>query len=352
MMAPTVAGPRSSAGADPGAGAGSDADAVLRSDSILPEQGRALGHAFGHGKVILLGEHAVVYGQPALAAGLSLGVRAEITDGDGRLTAPQWALDARAGDGSAMGQALAAILDRLEVHDVDVRLEGDLPTRAGLGSSAAIAIAIARAVASARGRDTEAANLAAADSEVIFHGTPSGIDLAAASSGAVGRFQRDSGWTTIPVLQGMTLCVGLSGQTRDTRVQVDAVRRLRERTPVVDRIIATMGELVVAGEAALKVGHIDELGRLFDVAHGLLAALRVSSPELDALVHAARGAGAVGAKLTGAGGGGSVIALAPGHESDVLGRWRDAGFTGFLTTIGPRMADHGGAHAPRAKVTP
>jgi mevalonate kinase len=71
-----------------------------------------------------------------------------------------------------------------------------------------------------------------------------------------------------------------------------------------------------------------------DVAHGLLCGLRVSTPEIEILVHGARAAGAIGAKLTGAGGGGAVIALAPGHEHDVVARWRRDGFDGFIATIG------------------
>jgi len=311
-------------------------------DAPLDLHGDGPRRAFGHGKVILLGEHAVVYDQPALGAGLSLGVWAEAGDGTGELTASGWNLRARAGDGTAIGQAFAAILSRLEVDaaKVDVRLGGDLPTRAGLGSSAAIGIAVARAVAAVRGKDAGALALAAAaDAEVVFHGTPSGIDLAAASSGQVGRFQKSVGWRPIAVLQPMTLCVGLSGVARDTRAQVDAVRRLRDRTPQVQAVIVAAGAVALAGESALERGDIDELGRLFDVAHGLLAALRVSSPELDTLVHLARGAGAIGAKLTGAGGGGAVIALAPGHERDVLAKWAAAGFKGFMAQIGSSRRD-------------
>jgi mevalonate kinase len=247
-------------------------------------------------------------------------------------------VDARAGDGTAVGTAFAAILKRLDAARLEVQVSGDLPPRTGLGSSAAFAIAIARAVAAARGRDAGAAELAAADAEVVFHGTPSGIDLAAAQSGDVGRFRTSTGWTAIPVLQSMTLCVGLTGRARDTRAQVERVAQLRARTPAVDRIFATLGELAAGAEQALERGDVDGLGRLFDIAHGLLAALRVSTPELDTLVHAARAAGAVGAKLTGAGGGGAVIALAPGHERDVLARWQAAGFKGFFARIGPGNA--------------
>ena len=289
---------------------------------------------FGHGKVILVGEHAVVYGHAAIAAGISTGVSVEATPGAGRLRVPAWSLEAAADDGGAVGRALAAVLDRLDARAFDFTAEAAIPSRAGVGSSAALAVALARAAAGATGRsDARLVEAAVNDAESIFHGTPSGIDAAAAMSGAVGKFTRAQGWRPIPVLQTMTICVGLSGRPRDTVAQVAAVSRLRERLGAADGVLALMGRLADDAETALARGDVDGLGRIFDAAHGLLAAIRVSSPELDALVHDARAAGAVGAKLTGAGGGGAVIALAPGHERDVLGRWRAAGFDGFLTQI-------------------
>jgi mevalonate kinase len=148
----------------------------------------------------------------------------------------------------------------------------------------------------------------------------------------------------------MTFCVGLSGRPRDTASQVGAVARLRERLPAADGVLALLGRLADDAQAALARGDVDGLGRIMDTAHGLLAALRVSSPELDTLVHAARAAGAVGAKLTGAGGGGAVIALAPGHERDVLARWRAAGFEGFTADIAAtepasKIPSRAGGHA-------
>jgi mevalonate kinase len=287
---------------------------------------------FGHGKLILLGEHGVVFGQPALAAGIPRGVRAVATAGSGRVQVPAWGIDARAGDGSSVGTAAARLLDRLGVSNLDFVLEADIPSRAGLGSSAAMAVALARA---ARPEAPPSDLLAAvAESESVFHGTPSGIDASAALHGGIGCFRLTDGWQPIAIQRRIKLCVGLSGKPRDTRAQVEAVGRLCARTPTARRIVELLGELSEGGLAAVKDGDIDTLGRLFDMAHGLLAALRVSSPELDALVHAARATGAIGAKLTGAGGGGAVIAIAPSHTRDVLERWRSMGFESFETVVG------------------
>jgi len=305
------------------------------------------GRGFGHGKVILLGEHAVVYGHPALAAGLSRGMRGLAGPGTGRLRVPVWNLDlhvdatpgAEAGraptsDLARVARAWAAILNGFGVRDVDVTVEGDLPAQAGLGSSAAFSCAVAFAVASAHGFGRARALAAAHFGEVVFHGAPSGIDLAAASTGAAGRFQRGQGWMAVEVPRPITLCIGLSGRPHATHDLVEGVRRLHEATPVVSRVIEALGALAPSGEAALAAGDLEALGRLFDVAHGLLASLRVSGPELETLVHGARRAGALGAKLTGAGGGGSVIALAPpGREAEILEAWRHEGFEGFTANV-------------------
>jgi mevalonate kinase len=289
----------------------------------------------GHAKVILAGEHAVVYGHAALAAGLSVGIEATARPGSGRLRVPAWGLEATMGDDSSVGRALSAIMRRLEAPALDFDAEAAIPSRAGLGSSAAMAVAIARAAAAAAGRaaDDGAIDAAVDAAETIFHGNPSGIDAAAAKTGAAGTFSRATGWRPVPVYQAIRLCVGLSGRPRDTAAQVASVARLRERLSVADDILAALGKLADDGAGALAKGDVDGLGRTFDAAHGLLCALRVSGPELDALVHTARAAGAIGAKLTGAGGGGAVIALAPGHERDVLARWKAAGFDGFMAEI-------------------
>ena len=291
---------------------------------------------FGHGKVILLGEHAVVFGQPAVAAGIRAGVRAHASPGCGAISAPAWGLEAQVGDDSLTGQAVGRLMDSLhsDARSLDFWLEADVPARAGLGSSAAMAVAIARAVA-ARTEATDADVLAAAAAaESIFHRTPSGIDAAAATRGRLGRFDKQTGWHDLLLQSPFELCIGLSGRSHDTGALVAGVADLCATTPVARRLLETMGDLARAGMDALATGDIAAVARMFNMAHGLLSGIGVSTPELDDLVHLARSAGAQGAKLTGAGGGGAVVAIAAEHSDEVLRSWRAKGYYGFTTTIG------------------
>jgi mevalonate kinase len=290
---------------------------------------------FGWGKVILLGEHAVVRGQPAVVAGMHAGVRAHASPGQGTISAPAWGMEAEVGDDSLPGQAVLRILERLRApRDLDFWLECEVPARAGLGSSAAMSVAVARAVAARTGTDDEAVTAAVADAESVFHRRPSGIDAAAAKHGGLGRYDRQSGWQPLTSAVPIELCVGLSGKTHDTGALVASVGQLCESTPVARRLVEALGDLARAAVDALAAGDLSALARLFNMGHGLLAGLGVSSPELDDLVHTARAAGAEGAKLTGAGGGGAVIALAGESSNEVLRAWRGKGYYGFLTTIG------------------
>jgi len=291
---------------------------------------------FGHGKVILLGEHAVVFGQPAVAAGIHAGVRAHVSPGSGGISAPSWGLEAQVGDDSLPGQAVGRLLDHLQTEGggLDIWLESEVPARAGLGSSAAMAVAIARAVAARTGANEADVLAAAAAAESVFHRTPSGIDAAAASRGRLGTFDKQSGWQDLPLKKTFELCIGLSGQSHDTGALVAGVAALCASTPVARRLLDTMGDLARAGMDALAAGDIATLARLFNLAHGLLSGVGVSTPALDDLVQIARTAGALGAKLTGAGGGGAVIAIAAEHSDEVLRHWRAKGYYGFTTTIG------------------
>ncbi len=197
-----------------------------------------------------------------------------------------------------------------------------------------MAVAIARAVAARTGAGQPDIEAAAAAAESVFHRAPSGIDAAAAGRGRLGKFDKENGWQDLPLETPFELCIGLSGQLHDTGALVASVAQLCAGTKVARRLIETMGDLARAGMDALAGGDIAALARMFNMAHGLLSGVGVSTPELDDLVHVARSAGAAGAKLTGAGGGGAVIALAGEHGEEVLRRWRTKGYYGFITTIG------------------
>lgn len=311
------------------------------------------------GKIILLGEHLVVHGAPALAAGIDRGARAEATlQGPGhesRLLLGGDAIVASTTSGDDRARAFAALL--AEGHaapPIEVHAESDLPPGGGLGSSAALGVAIARAVselaASAKGEagvpDGEALARATAW-ERIFHGNPSGIDTAAAATGGCFRFTRADGIRPIALRRSLVLCVGSSGTSSSTRAMVEGVARLKARKPeLFEQTKDGVTALVKNAALAIESADVSGLGRLMDLNQMLLAGLMLSTEAIEALCALARSAGALGAKLTGAGGGGSVIALVGLHEEDeaetalvaeqVLLAWKNAGFSGFVTRIRKR----------------
>ncbi|WP_437321877.1 mevalonate kinase [Sorangium sp. So ce385] len=311
----------------------------------------ALGQASG--KVILLGEHAVVYGAPALAAGIERGARARATRAPEGARASALRLgDREHGASPAEGdvaQAFAALLEALPgAGPVRVEAESDLPPGGGLGSSAALGVAIARAVAALTpGAFTAAAEVAAAAAwERVFHGNPSGIDTAAAARGGCFRFTRAHGATPLAPRDDLWLCVGSTGVPSSTRSMVELVAKLFERKPTLaETSIAGIAALVENAALAIEAGDAIALGRLMDLNQMLLAGMFVSTEAIEALCKLAREAGALGAKLTGAGGGGSVIALLPPPPAGgaaatpnsaagrVLAAWRDAGYSGFVTRV-------------------
>jgi len=282
----------------------------------LPARGRAAG------KVILLGEHAVVYGRPALAAGLGLGLglEVEVTASGGALRVES---DLAALADDPRPAALAAEAARalgLEPGGLTVRIRSALPAGAGLGSSAALAIAVLRALAAAAGRrlgrDEELA--LGRRLEAIFHGHPSGIDPAAAAETGSGciRFVRGEPptVTVLPTARPLPLVIAL-GPPRSTGAAVGGLRARWETDRARhERLFDQVAAVVEAGARAAEAGDLAALGRAFDENQALLEALGVSAPEVEALAAAARGAGALGAKLTGGGAGGAVIALAAEPE--------------------------------------
>ena len=294
----------------------------------------------GLGKVILLGEHAVVYGHPALAGAIDRRVSCRVTGSSSpglRLSCLSWGLDVAAGDEHPVAAAIRLIADELGFEaNATLRIDTTLPPAAGLGSSAALCVAMTRAMAEAKAAmlsDDELAGIANRG-EASFHDNPSGVDVALALSGGIGLYQRERGLERFAAAP-FELAVGLTGVTRNTGDMVRSVASHREAEPAAtDQILGRLGELSTLGHEALGQGQLPSLGPLFEEAQGLLASLGLSCPETDELIALAKTADA-SAKLTGAGGGGAVIALGP-SPSEIIRVWRQAGYDAFVATVGAR----------------
>ena len=290
------------------------------------------------GKVILLGEHAVVYDRHALALPLESALSATIVEAKAgiKLSIPDWNFEQsftinQPRQGAAA--ALALIMRQLGVQDRGfyIRVRSRIPPAMGLGSSAALAVAIIRAFDNLLGLNMRnwAVDKLAFECEKLAHGTPSGIDNNIAAYGEPVLFSKSSATRTKPLrlLEAPPIVVASSGIRGVTKEQVAGVRsRYEKYTKLYEAVFDEIDEISLAGAYALKSGDYDSLGSLMNVCHGLLNALQVSTPELEKMIHIARSNGAAGSKLTGAGGGGSIVALCPDKESEVAQALHQAGY--------------------------
>jgi mevalonate kinase len=274
------------------------------------------------GKVLLLGEHAVVYGHPALAAALDLRVMVEVEehptlarlDLPGGFPVPSTVLDAVGKLARAAGHRGGFV----------IKVRSDLPLGGGLGSSAALGVALARAFKPGVGPD-EAAELAM-HLERVLHGAPSGVDPAICARGGVIEFVKGTP-NRIEIVGGSAwLCVAPTGVARGTHTQVLPLAQRRAEDPTIDPKLARLGELSRLGKSHFERAEFEPLGALFDEAHSILRELGVSCVELDEMVAKLKAGGALGAKLTGAGGGGAAIGLARDREHATDLAQRTAGF--------------------------
>jgi mevalonate kinase len=277
------------------------------------------------GKVILVGEHAVVYGQPAIAVPVQAVSAKAIITPDIQAPSGRVLIEAAqagvAGDlselpeGDPLAAAVRAALKELGVSRppaFKLKVSSTIPMAGGLGSGAAVSVAILRAVSGFLGHplSEEQVSQLAFEVEKLHHGTPSGIDNTVVTYARPLFFVKEQPVEFLEVAAPFTLLIADSGVSTPTRETVGAVRTAWQAEPERhERIFAQIGELARQARKVLAAGDNEQLGPLMDTNHELLQQLEVSSPELDTLVAAARSAGALGAKLSGGGRGGNIIAL-------------------------------------------
>lgn len=293
------------------------------------------GTARAHGKAILLGEHAVVHGAPAIALPIpALHVEAEAHAGnEATIDSSLYRGPVRDAPARLLPTVTAAhaALARhgLESMLIALQIRSDIPIERGLGSSAAVAAATARAVLSMLEKPADESEIheIIQEAERQAHGTPSGLDARSVVAEAPLWFQAGRA-QPLRVASPFAFVLADTGIASGTREAVTSVHQQLEQQPErVGSIMRLLGELATSAREDLASGDRDALGARMDEAHDLLHLLHVSCPELDTLVAAAHQAGARGAKLTGGGRGGCIIALAEDTASAVLlaTRLREAG---------------------------
>ncbi|MFO0553166.1 MAG: mevalonate kinase [Polyangiaceae bacterium] len=318
----------------------------------------------GSGKIILTGEHAVVYGVKGIAAGIARGAHAhvELSDGpESRLTLGDRTVAADE-NGDDLARAFAALLGASAAGPpVVVNAVAEIPPGGGLGCSAALSVAIARAIDAAWSLEPDDQRVFERGMawERVYHGNPSGIDTAAAMAGTFLVFERNVGHHTLYTAHDVWLAVAYSGSSASTKLMVDGVARIRTSRPeLFEKFLNGVKSITDNAVYAIDAADAQTLGKLMDYNQMLLAGMMLSTDTIETMCKAARDAGALGAKLTGSGGGGSVIALGgmcPRGEANseaerlanvIAERWSTAGFSAFATRIAATPAAGGVAPQP------
>ncbi len=302
----------------------------------------------GFGKVILFGEHFVVYGNPGIVSALDLttqavverhpGQRLSLTDR--RRGTPGYLESKREQQRRSLELIFQTI--GLPADGVAITLQGNLPVYSGIGASAASCVAIARALDEEfqLGLTDEQINAAAYAGETAYHGsTHAGLDNTAATFGGLLWFLKGPPLShekmTLPT--SVEIVMANSGRVANTAEMIAAVAQRRADSPErFEVLLREAAQLAGEARAALGGGDLSRVGELMNANHRLLQEIGVSCPELDHLVEVARQNGAWGAKSTGAGGGGCIVALTPepALQARVARAIEKEGFEALRTRVG------------------
>jgi mevalonate kinase len=301
------------------------------------------------GKIILFGEHAVVYGRPAIAVPVTkvkarVTVQADPLGEKGRvwLVAPDVGIQSFLVDmpeSHYLAQSIAIFLDYYKLTHLPsctIHIKSSIPVASGMGSGAAVSVAMYRALSAFLGRSTsnETISNLAYQMEKVYHGTPSGIDNTVIAYQQPVFFIKGETAQTFSVARTFMIVVGDTGISSPTANSVGYVRRgWLEMPAYYEELFDQIGQIATQARRIIEEGESSQLGMLMCDNHALLQKMKISSPELDRLVEAACQAGAAGAKLSGGGQGGNMIALV---DEDSLHKVESAlvlaGATSIITT--------------------
>lgn len=309
-----------------------------------------MGKGSGFGKVILFGEHFVVHGVPGIVSAIDSSTDAEVTQTGKELVVRDERKAAKGYAEEKRLQQIESIQRMLKKMGLDPKLPlniwigGTLPGFSGLGASAASSVAIARAIAEelTLKLTNKQVNQIAYEAEKAYAGNPSGIDNTAATYGGLMWFKKNTSGgpdnvERLSIRKPVEIVIGSTGKVANTKAMVAGVAERKNKNPTkYGEIFKQAEKLAFAGRKALENHDLKKVGELMNENHSLLQEIEVSSKELDLLVNIARENGAFGAKLTGGGGGGCMVALTSGRElqEKVASAIEKEGFEVLRTKIG------------------